>query len=257
MTMNKLSKFALCAFVLPAGSLAAGVASAAPYADSDADEQRDPFEQQSQSETTDHDAMDRDPMDPSTSEHSTADSDTTEYGSEEQNTAESGSTDYGTQDQETADSGTGDWGSKDQGTTVTEQDPMDAEYDATAGTAHETSDTMKDATYMSSAPADSINVEKVVGSKLQMSSNDEEVGDIDDLVIDESGKIVAAVVNIGGILGMGQHPVAISWDSIERRMNENQDGYSFRVNVTKDDLRNAPTYQQEGSGRRVSSTATE
>jgi sporulation protein YlmC with PRC-barrel domain len=232
MTMNKLSKFAICAVVLPAGSLAAGVAYADPYADADANEQTDQIEQQSQT-----DATDRDPMDNSTTEHGTSD-----YDSEDPATA-----DYGTQDHD----------SVDQGTMATDQDSMDVENGDAAETAQNASDSMKDATYISSAPAYSINSGKIVGSQLQMNSTGEEVGEIDDLVINESGRIVAAVVNIGGVLGMGEHSVAVSWSSIERRMNEDQDGYSFRVNATLDQLEEAPEYSQENTDLRVSSTATE
>lgn len=225
--MNRFGKFAICAFIIPAGSLAAGIAAAAPGSD----EQRDSMTQQSQS----------------------------------------GSTSYGT---------TGD--------TASGRSTMDR---TTAG--HRSmgkSGGSQSAEYMESAPNESVRVESILGKPLHVRSGDDEigttgmddpsddvadatsnegfgssdssergkeVGEISDLIIDQSGQVVAAVVDIGGFLGMGQHPVAISWDSIERGMNEDRDGYEFTVNATEKDLREAPAFDEESDDARVRSTSTD
>ena len=43
----------------------------------------------------------------------------------------------------------------------------------------------------------------------------EGVGDIDDLLIDTKGEVVAMIVGVGGFLGMGQKHVAIPFDAFE------------------------------------------
>ena len=46
-------------------------------------------------------------------------------------------------------------------------------------------------------------------------NNNEKIGDISELLVDESGKIRAVVVGVGGFLGMGEHDVAIPFDQVK------------------------------------------
>jgi sporulation protein YlmC with PRC-barrel domain len=49
--------------------------------------------------------------------------------------------------------------------------------------------------------------------------NNETIGDISELIVDNSGKIQAVVVGVGGFLGIGERDVAIPFDQI-RFVNE-------------------------------------
>ncbi|MFU8896134.1 MAG: PRC-barrel domain-containing protein [Gammaproteobacteria bacterium] len=100
-------------------------------------------------------------------------------------------------------------------------------------------------TYLSSVPANSFGADDLIGSDLKSRSDNKTVGTIGDLVIAQDGKIVAVVVEVGGFLGLGAKEVAISWDSIERRLNDDRDGYDFSVDATKDSLKDAPEYKTE------------
>ena len=55
---------------------------------------------------------------------------------------------------------------------------------------------------------------KVVGLSVY-NSKDENIGAISDLLMDKSGNIKAAVVGVGGFLGMGEHLVAIPIEKIK------------------------------------------
>ncbi len=55
---------------------------------------------------------------------------------------------------------------------------------------------------------------KVVGLKVY-NDNNEDVGSINDLLLDKSGSIKAAVIGVGGFLGMGEHLVAVSFDKLK------------------------------------------
>jgi sporulation protein YlmC with PRC-barrel domain len=46
-------------------------------------------------------------------------------------------------------------------------------------------------------------------------SNNEKLGDISELLIDSSGKIQAAVIGVGGFLGVGQRDVAVNFDQLK------------------------------------------
>jgi sporulation protein YlmC with PRC-barrel domain len=55
---------------------------------------------------------------------------------------------------------------------------------------------------------------KVVGLSVYNDSN-EKIGSINDLLVDKSGNVKAAVIGVGGFLGMGAHLVAVSFDKIK------------------------------------------
>jgi sporulation protein YlmC with PRC-barrel domain len=46
-------------------------------------------------------------------------------------------------------------------------------------------------------------------------SNNEKIGDISELLVDQSGRIQAVVIGVGGFLGMGEHDVAVPFDQIK------------------------------------------
>ena len=55
---------------------------------------------------------------------------------------------------------------------------------------------------------------KVVGLNVYNEAN-EDVGSINELLMDKSGNIKAAVLSVGGFLGMGSHYVAVPFDKIK------------------------------------------
>jgi sporulation protein YlmC with PRC-barrel domain len=55
---------------------------------------------------------------------------------------------------------------------------------------------------------------KVVGLSVYNDKN-ENVGSINELLMDKSGNIKAAVLSVGGFLGMGSHYVAVPYDQIK------------------------------------------
>jgi sporulation protein YlmC with PRC-barrel domain len=55
---------------------------------------------------------------------------------------------------------------------------------------------------------------KVVGLNVYNDKN-ESVGSINDLLTDKSGNIKAVVIGVGGLLGVGEHLVAVSFDKVK------------------------------------------
>ena len=43
---------------------------------------------------------------------------------------------------------------------------------------------------------------------------DEKIGDINEMILDQSGKVTAVVLGVGGYLGMGEHYVAVPYDQV-------------------------------------------
>lgn len=100
---------------------------------------------------------------------------------------------------------------------------------------------MKNQDYLSSAPATGTQASDLIGASVVTNSG-EDVGSVDDLIIDDEGHIVAVTVGVGGFLGMGQKDVAIGWGNVTK--SADSDELELRVNVTRDDLRNAPEFER-------------
>ncbi len=46
-------------------------------------------------------------------------------------------------------------------------------------------------------------------------TNDEKIGDINDVLLDHNGKAVAVVIDVGGFLGIGTHRIALKFDDVK------------------------------------------
>ena len=72
-------------------------------------------------------------------------------------------------------------------------------------------------------------------------TDQEKIGSIERVMIDKiSGKVVYAVLSFGGFLGMGENYYPVPWSTL--KYDTNLAGY--RVNLTKDQLENAPKYSE-------------
>ncbi len=87
-------------------------------------------------------------------------------------------------------------------------------------------------------------VSRLVGTHVRNNQN-ETIGEVEDLIIDRKGEIKAAIISVGGFLGIGERWVAVNYDSL----NMQQDGANWRVmlNTTKDQMKMAPEFKYESS----------
>lgn len=70
------------------------------------------------------------------------------------------------------------------------------------------------------------------------------VGKLNDLITSSEGKIEAAVIGVGGFLGVGEKDVAVSPDQLQLAMRS--DGKKWLViRATKEELTAAPTFDRE------------
>jgi PRC-barrel domain len=81
---------------------------------------------------------------------------------------------------------------------------------------------------------------KWIGVEMQNASG-ESVGDINDFVFDNDGRIIAVVTGVGGFLGLGEKNVALKFDSVE--FTQKSDGTRTAMTAaTKEVLKAAPTF---------------
>ncbi|MCF1503241.1 PRC-barrel domain-containing protein [Afifella sp. H1R] len=76
----------------------------------------------------------------------------------------------------------------------------------------------------------------------------EEVGDIDDLLVDENGNITAAIIGVGGFLGLGEKEVALDYDQFQVTQDQNGE-MRLVVDATEEELKNAPEFQENDNQR--------
>ena len=70
------------------------------------------------------------------------------------------------------------------------------------------------------------------------------IGEIGDVLVTADGKLDAMVVDVGGFLGIGEKPVAISVDQVEFYQG-NSDEVFVLVPYTSSELENAKSYDAE------------
>lgn len=72
-------------------------------------------------------------------------------------------------------------------------------------------------------------------------SKDIKIGEINDLIMDASGSVQAAVIGVGGFLGIGEKNVAVKFSELESRLEDNGN-IRVTLTATKEELQAAPTY---------------
>jgi sporulation protein YlmC with PRC-barrel domain len=80
------------------------------------------------------------------------------------------------------------------------------------------------------------------------SQDAERIGDINNLVVGAEGDVVAAVIGVGGFLGIGEKSVAVGYNDLEWQTNPNGDDVLV-VATTREQLESAPEFKFETGAR--------
>ena len=85
---------------------------------------------------------------------------------------------------------------------------------------------------------------KIIGSPVYDSTaaDANNLGNINDLMLDQNGNIAAVVLGVGGFLGIGEKQVAIDYTSLQFTVAADNTE-RFVLQTTKDDLTNAPDFK--------------
>jgi len=95
-------------------------------------------------------------------------------------------------------------------------------------------------TLMTTMPGDAVTVTNWYKQNVYDRSNNK-IGEIEDVLVDKSGKISAVIISVGGFLGMDTKDVAAPFSSIHATMKDNK--WWLTMNTTKDALKSAPGYK--------------
>ena len=116
-----------------------------------------------------------------------------------------------------------------------------ANTNATTETTNQTAAAGGD-TYITHQAPDQVSANSYIGQTVYNAA-DEKVGDINDLILKKDGGIVAAVIGVGGFLGIGEKYVAVPIENVA--VSQNAEGGDLKLTTTEtvDTLKGAPEFK--------------
>lgn len=83
-----------------------------------------------------------------------------------------------------------------------------------------------------------LRIDWVTGANVTSPTGDA-IGSVRDVIVDaQSGQIIAAIIGVGGFLGIGEKQIAVPWD----QLTINYDAQEITTGLTKDEAKAAPEY---------------
>jgi hypothetical protein len=73
--------------------------------------------------------------------------------------------------------------------------------------------------------------------------NDEDVGEIGELLVTANGKLDRAVIDVGGFLGLGEREVAVSLSALTILRMDDGDDVRVYIDTSQEALEQLPVYE--------------
>jgi sporulation protein YlmC with PRC-barrel domain len=113
---------------------------------------------------------------------------------------------------------------------------------ATPQSAAPASGATKPAGFLQNQADDEWRGSKLIGATVYGPDN-KSIGDINDLIIDNQGRTKAAVIGVGGFLGIGEKNVAVPFEALQIQRKPNATSIEkITVTFTKQQLKDAPKF---------------
>ena len=87
-----------------------------------------------------------------------------------------------------------------------------------------------------------ISADQLVGTTVY-GANDENIGEIGDVILSQDGNVDAVIIDVGGFLGMGEKPVAVSMENLAFMADEDGDMYLY-TGFTQEQLEAQAEYDE-------------
>lgn len=91
-----------------------------------------------------------------------------------------------------------------------------------------------------------MNLATLIGSDVK-NPQGQTIGEVENVLLDRSGKVDMVVITVGGFMGLGGRDVALKWDEI----TVNDGGRDVMVDMTEMQLKQMPEYRATPSGSLV------
>lgn len=95
-------------------------------------------------------------------------------------------------------------------------------------------------TYLTEQSATQVSANEFIGAPVY--TGEDSIGDINDLIVEEDGRVIAAVIGVGGFLGIGEKNVALPMSKITISQNAEGDDLRLTTTETAETLKAAPEF---------------
>jgi hypothetical protein len=85
-----------------------------------------------------------------------------------------------------------------------------------------------------------LNASQIIGLAVTDAQNNS-IGKVSEVLMNDSGQAEGVVVDVGGILGVGTHPVRLGWKDLQ--LSEKDGKAAASVNISSDELKAMPAYK--------------
>ncbi|SMY06939.1 PRC-barrel domain-containing protein [Flavimaricola marinus] len=92
------------------------------------------------------------------------------------------------------------------------------------------------------AVVEDLNTEDLTGARVY-GVGDEDVGEISELLLTADGKLDRAVIDVGGFLGIGEHPVAVTLDELNIMRADGDGHFRVYIDASQEALEQQPAYE--------------
>jgi sporulation protein YlmC with PRC-barrel domain len=116
--------------------------------------------------------------------------------------------------------------------------PATPEAPAASGTS---ADAASSGQYLTEQSPTQVSANDYIGNKV-FTSSDESIGSVTNLILEENGGIVAAVVGVGGVLGVGAKNVAVPMDKLTVTRDTSSGEVRLTTMETAETLKAAPEF---------------
>lgn len=76
--------------------------------------------------------------------------------------------------------------------------------------------------------------------------NKQYIGQIEDIAMNQAGQTQAYILSVGGILGMGEHYVAVNPSAVKVSYSESDKAWHASMNAASDQIKAAPEFRYAG-----------
>jgi sporulation protein YlmC with PRC-barrel domain len=129
---------------------------------------------------------------------------------------------------------------------TTQQAPKQMETQTAQAGMQEATPSTRTVKFVNVQPAD-VMAYDLLGTDVY-NNQDENIGEIEDMVIDNGKTVSALIISVGGFLGMGERYVAVDPSTVTLVPEDDNDMRAI-VNTNRDDLKGAPTFKYERTDR--------
>jgi sporulation protein YlmC with PRC-barrel domain len=97
-------------------------------------------------------------------------------------------------------------------------------------------------TYITEQSPDQVSAKTYIGQSVYNGQN-ESIGSVNDLIMKKDGGIVAAVIGVGGFLGIGEKNVAVPMEKVTVAQNAQDGSVKLTTSETAESLKAAPEFK--------------